>query len=111
MLLCVLICMSPDVVGLDGSAGGDGVGSIAGVAHCECWLVMLWVWVTVVSRGPSITSGHWSLTGCGVVLSTRATSSCVSQNPLAVIVKEDLLTRPDIVCCEGEGPVVSSLIT
>ena len=31
MLLCVLLCLSPGVV-----AGGDGVGNIAGAAHCEC---------------------------------------------------------------------------
>ena len=35
VLLCVLSCLSPDVVVLDVGAGGDGVGKIAGVAHCE----------------------------------------------------------------------------
>ena len=36
VLLCVLSCLSPDVVVLRGVVGGDGVGSIAGAAHCEC---------------------------------------------------------------------------
>ena len=37
MLLCVLLlCLSPDVVVLRGVVVGDGVGSIAGAAHCEC---------------------------------------------------------------------------
>ena len=37
MLLGSLLCLSPNVV-LRGVVGGDGVGSIAGAAHCEYWL-------------------------------------------------------------------------
>ena len=35
VLSCVLSCLSPDEVVLDVGAGGDGVGKIAGVVHCE----------------------------------------------------------------------------
>ena len=31
----VVVCLAPDVVGLIGDGGGDGVGSLAGIAHCE----------------------------------------------------------------------------
>ena len=36
MLLRDLMCLSPDVVDMIGDECGEGVGSIAGVAHCEC---------------------------------------------------------------------------
>ena len=35
MLLCVVVCLSPDVVGLVGVDGGDCVGSFAEAAHFE----------------------------------------------------------------------------
>ena len=35
VLLCVLSCLSPDEVVLVVGGVGDGVGKIAGVAHCE----------------------------------------------------------------------------
>ena len=37
--MCVLLCLSPNVIVLGGVVGGDGVGSIAGAAHCEFWLI------------------------------------------------------------------------
>ena len=37
ILLSVILCLSPDVVCLIGVGGGVGVGSLAGVAHCEFW--------------------------------------------------------------------------
>ena len=33
----IVVCLSPDVVGLIGDGGGDGVGILAGIAHCEFW--------------------------------------------------------------------------
>ena len=60
MLLCVLICLSPDVVGLEVLVVVVLVVSQGPPIVSVGWLVMLWVWVAVVSRGPSIAS-EWSL--------------------------------------------------
>ena len=79
MSLGVLLGLSPDVVVLVGVVGGDGVGSIAGAAHCECWLVG-----DGVGDGGAAGVAHseGSVDFDGVTLSMGVTSSCCSQKPL-----------------------------
>ena len=64
-VLSVVLCLTPDVVGLVGVDGDDGVGSVVGVAVSPIvssgGLVMSWMRVTGVPRRPSIASDHWSL--------------------------------------------------
>ena len=36
-MLGVVKCLAPDIVDLIGVVVGDGVGSLAGVAHCVFW--------------------------------------------------------------------------
>ena len=81
MLLCVLLCLSPGVVVLRGVVGGDGVGNIAGAAHCECWLVGD---VVGVNGGCVAGVAHsvWSRDFDWVVLSAGTASTRFSQKSL-----------------------------
>ena len=78
ILMGVVECLAPGVVGLIGVAVGDGVGSLAGVAHCVFW------WSSdVEGEGDGSTAeaihDEWSLIPGEVVLSVRVLSACVSQ--------------------------------
>ena len=81
MLLCVVVCLAPDVVGLVGVDGGDGDGSFAGAAHFEFW------WSgDVGGEGDGSTAEaihiEWSLVPVEVVLSWGVLSACFSQKSL-----------------------------
>ena len=81
MLLYVVVCLSPDVVGLVGDDGGDGVGRFAEAAHFEFW------WSGDVggeSDGIAAEAIHieWSLVPVEVILSWGVLSTCFSQKSL-----------------------------
>lgn len=80
-MLGVVGCLTPDVVCLIGVVVGDGVGSLAGVAHCVSW------WFSDVDGdgvGSAAEAIHdeWSLLPDEVILSVGALSACASQKSL-----------------------------
>ena len=80
-VLSVVVCLAPNLVGLIGVDGGDGVGSLAGAAHCEFW------WSgNVGGEGDGSTAeaihSEWSLVPGEVMLSVGVLFACVSQKSL-----------------------------
>ena len=81
VLLSVAECLAPDEGGLVGVVVGDGVGSLAGVAHCVFW------WSSdVEDEGDGNTAeaihDEWLLVPGEVLLSMRVSSACVVQKSL-----------------------------
>ena len=80
-MLGVILCLAPDAVDLIGVGGGVGVGSLAGVAHCEFWRSD-----DVEGEGDGSTAEaihiEWSLVPVEMVLSWGVLSACFSQKSL-----------------------------